>query len=59
MMMEEYLNKIKSIFDCLALAESPVSQSDLILQTLSGLNAEYTPIIDILSDKDNLTWIDL
>lgn len=31
MKMEEYLNKIKSISDCLALASSLVSHSDLIL----------------------------
>lgn len=59
MQMEEYLNKIKSIFDVLALEGSLVSQNDLIQQSLNGLDAEYTPIVDRFSDKYSLIWIDL
>ncbi|KAI4346153.1 hypothetical protein L6164_013226 [Bauhinia variegata] len=59
MKMEEYLNKIKNLFDSLTLAGSLVSTSDLITQTLSGLDSEYNLIVVQLADKENLTWVDL
>lgn len=37
--MEEYLGKMKSIADNLKLAGSPISTSDLIIQTLAGLDS--------------------
>lgn len=57
--IDEYLSKMKSIADNLSMAGSPISESDLITQVLAGLDSEYTPIVIYLTDKDNLTWIDL
>ncbi|KAK4275670.1 hypothetical protein QN277_018710 [Acacia crassicarpa] len=53
--MREYLAKMKSLSDNLTLAGCPLSLTDLITQTLAGLDTEYTPIVVILSEKDNLT----
>ena len=44
MKIEEFLNKIRSIFDNLSLARRPVSHSNLVTQFLVGLDEEYTPI---------------
>lgn len=55
----EYLSKMKLIADNLAMAGSPIPDSDLITQTLAGLDAEYTPLVVCLSEKENLTWIDM
>lgn len=41
------------------MAGSPISEADLITQTLAGLDLEYTPIVVYLSDNDNLTWFDM
>lgn len=57
--MTEYLAKIKLIYDNLLLASSPISISDLIIQTLTGLDIEYNPITVQLSNKAELTWVDL
>ena len=57
--MEEYLNKMKAIADNLAMAGSPISNYDLTTQILAGLDNEYNPIVVQLSEKDNLTWVDL
>ncbi|KAK3226645.1 hypothetical protein Dsin_006507 [Dipteronia sinensis] len=38
---------------------SPIPLSDLITQILSGLDAEYTPIVVQLSEKESLSWIKL
>ncbi|KAI4332233.1 hypothetical protein L6164_017157 [Bauhinia variegata] len=59
MKMEEYLNKMKNLSDSLTLAGSLVSTSDLITQTLNGLESEYNPIVVQLVDKENLTCVDL
>ncbi|KAK7310687.1 hypothetical protein RJT34_08347 [Clitoria ternatea] len=52
-------SKMKTLADNLKLAGSPVSTSDLIIRTLAGLDSEYNPIVVQLSDKDNMTWVDL
>lgn len=57
--MTEYLAKMKSISDNMLLSGSPISNSDLIIQTLTGLDSEYNPIFVQLSDKDDLTWVDV
>lgn len=58
--MAEYLAKMKSIIsDNLTLDGSPISNSDLIIQTLSGLDIEYNPIVVQLSDNADLTWVDM
>lgn len=57
--MIDYLSKMKSISDNLLLTGSPISNSDLITQTLSGLDIEYNPKVVQLSDKTGLTWVDV
>jgi len=59
MKMEEYLAKMKNLADKLKLARSPISNSDLMIQTLNGLDSEYNPIVVKLSDQINLSWVDL
>lgn len=53
--MCEYLTKIKFLLDNLTLADYPLSLTDLITQTLAGLDNDYTPIVVILTERDNLT----
>ena len=55
----EYLSKMKTLCDNLSMAGSPIPESDLITQTLAGLDSEFTPIVVYLSDKDNLSWFDM
>ncbi|KAK4285326.1 hypothetical protein QN277_002037 [Acacia crassicarpa] len=57
--MRDYLSKVKSISDNLNLAGSPLSLIDLVTQTLAGLDTEYTQIVVILSEKENLYRADL
>lgn len=59
MKMDQYLLKMKNLSDKLKLAGSPISSSDLIIQTLNGLDADYNPVVVKLSDQINLTWVDL
>ncbi|KAK4283817.1 hypothetical protein QN277_000728 [Acacia crassicarpa] len=53
--MRDYLSKVKSISYNLNLTGSPQSLIDLVTQTLAGLDTEYTPIVVILSEKENLS----
>ncbi|KAK4280729.1 hypothetical protein QN277_012310 [Acacia crassicarpa] len=48
--MHEYLAKIKALSDNLTLARCPLSLTDLITQTLAGLDSDYTPIVVILTE---------
>lgn len=57
--MAEYLAKMKTLSDNLLLAGCPISTKDLITQTLAGLDNEYNPIVVQLSDKIDLSWVDL
>lgn len=57
--MEEYLNKMKEIADNHILAGSLVPTSDMITQTLSGIDNEYKPIVVQLSDKEHLNWVEM
>ena len=57
--MRDYLSKVKSISNNLNLVGSPLSLTDLVTRTLAGLDTEYTPIVVILSEKENLSWADL
>ncbi|KAK4262401.1 hypothetical protein QN277_027966 [Acacia crassicarpa] len=56
--MSEYLSKMKSLADELALAGAPVAMDDLILHTLNSLDVEYNAIVAILTDKADTTWIE-
>lgn len=57
--MSDYLAKMKNISDNLLLAGCMVSSKDLITQTLAGLDSDYNPIVVQLSDKHDLSWVDL
>lgn len=59
MKMEEYLIKMKTLSNNLKLTGSPILSVDLIIQTLTGLDSEYNAIVVQLSDKIDLTWVDL
>ena len=59
MKMENYLNKMKSITDNLALVRSPIPSFGLITQVLVGLDVDYNHMVVQLSEKEDLTWIDL
>nr|KYP72245.1 hypothetical protein KK1_004833 [Cajanus cajan] len=54
---KEYLIKMRNLADNLKLVESPISTSDLIVQTLFGLDNGYNAIVIKLSNKLDLTWI--
>ncbi|CAJ2628658.1 unnamed protein product [Trifolium pratense] len=58
MKMEQYLAKMKNLADKLKLAGSPISSSDLMIQTLNGLDSEYNPVVVKLSDQTNISWVD-
>ncbi|KAK6164729.1 hypothetical protein DH2020_001593 [Rehmannia glutinosa] len=45
MPMREYLNKIKSLCDLLTSVGHGIDESDQVLHVLSGLGAEYNPVI--------------
>lgn len=55
MKMEKYLIKMKTLADKLKLAGSPISNSDLVIQTLNGLDAQYNPVVVKLADEINLS----
>lgn len=57
--MDEYLAKMKTLSDNLLLAGCPISTKDLVIQTLASLDSEYNPIVVQLSDKVDLSWVDL
>ena len=48
--MHDYLSKMKNLIDKLKLAGNPILNSDLIIQTLNGLDSEYNPIVVKLFD---------
>jgi len=49
--MEEYLAKMKGIFDQLTLMGASIVVDDLILRTLNGLDVDYNPIVVRLIDQ--------
>ncbi|RVW25398.1 Retrovirus-related Pol polyprotein from transposon RE1 [Vitis vinifera] len=51
--MMEYIQKLKHISDSLAAIGEPVLEKDQILQLLSGLGAEYNPIVASLTARDD------
>lgn len=57
--MEEYLIKMKGLADKLKLAGSAISNFDLVIQTLNGLDMDYNPIVVKLSDQIDISWIEL
>lgn len=58
MKMDDYLGKMKSLSDQLQLAGAPVTEGDLIMLTLGGLDGEYTPVTVVLNRVPNLSWIE-
>lgn len=60
--MTEYLNKMRTISDQLALAGAPVSITDLVLQVLNGLDSEYNGVVSLvakMADDPNLSWTEV
>lgn len=57
--MEDYLIKMENMTDKLKLAGNPVSTSDLIIQTLNGLDYEYNHVVVKHSDQTTPRWVDL
>jgi len=57
--MEDYLMKMKDLADKLKMAGSPISNADLVIQTLNGLDVDYNPVVVKLSDQINISWVDL
>lgn len=56
--MEDYLGRMKRIYDQLALAGAPITTEELIMHTLNGLHADYNAIVVKLIDQPNLTWVE-
>jgi hypothetical protein len=54
--MVEYLRKMRSWADVLAIVGSPYSDTLLVASVLSGLDAEYMPIIVSLETNPSTTW---
>lgn len=49
--MSDYPNYLKEIFDKLAAADDPISESDLVAYTFSGLSDNYESFIDSIQTK--------
>ncbi|XP_060196923.1 uncharacterized protein LOC132626175 [Lycium barbarum] len=49
--IESYVKRLKSIADSLAAIDSPISDSDMVLQLLAGLPSEYEPLKKIISSR--------
>lgn len=50
--MDEYLQSIKAIVDVLALAQLPISDDDLVIQSLNGLNSKFHGIATAMRARD-------
>ena len=59
MKMDPYLLKMMNFAHKLKMAGSLISNSDLMIQTLNGLDADYNPVVVKLYDQINLSWVDL
>jgi len=57
MKMDQYLLKMKNFADKLKLAGSPISNLDLMIQTLNGLDVDYNLVVVKLSNQINLSWV--
>lgn len=57
--MAKYLAKMKIVADNLLLARCPISLNDLISQTLAGVDIEYNYIVVQISNKTELSWVEL
>lgn len=52
--MREYLNKIKTCYDLLALAGQRISEEDQVLHILASLGPEYDPMIVTITSKADI-----
>ncbi|WVZ03181.1 hypothetical protein V8G54_023987 [Vigna mungo] len=59
MKMEQYLVKMKNLIDKLKLAGSPISNSNLVIQTLNGLDSDYNPMVVKLSNEIDINCVEL
>jgi len=57
--MDQYLLKMKNFANKLKLARLSISNLDLMIQMLNGLNVNYNSMVVKLSDQINLSWVDL
>ncbi|XP_055815269.1 uncharacterized protein LOC129885080 [Solanum dulcamara] len=49
--IESYVKKLKSLANSLAEMDSPISDSDMVLQLLAGLPTQYLPLQKTISSK--------
>ncbi|KAL3347644.1 hypothetical protein AABB24_021357 [Solanum stoloniferum] len=49
--IESYVKKLKSIANSLAEMDSPISDSDMVLQLLAGLPIQYLPLKNTISSR--------
>ena len=54
--LEEYLNKMKSIFNGLSMVGELFPMKDLISCVLVGLDSKYTPIMVQINAKYSISW---
>lgn len=54
---EEYIVRVRSLADRLKLACAPMSNSDLMIQTLDVLDYDYNPVVVKLRDQIKLIWV--
>ena len=57
--MVEYLRPKKAWADSLALAEDPYPETHLIADVLSGLDADYFPIVLQIEGRSSTSWQEL
>ncbi|TXG59671.1 hypothetical protein EZV62_014244 [Acer yangbiense] len=57
--MEEYLKQMKSWADVLAIAGDPYPEPLLISNVLSGLDADYMPIVVLIESRESISWQEL
>ncbi|OMO79651.1 hypothetical protein CCACVL1_13538 [Corchorus capsularis] len=56
--ISDYLQKLKTVVDNLAIADHPVSDQDLILQILAGLGPEYDSLVVSVSTRSETVTMD-
>ncbi|TXG72772.1 hypothetical protein EZV62_001351 [Acer yangbiense] len=57
--MEEYLKQMKSWADVLAIVGDPYPEPLLISNVLSGLDADYMPIVVLIESRESISWQEL
>lgn len=58
--MIDYLNKMRQIADQLAMADAPISTTDLILHVLNGLDNDCNGVVSVIvnmADSHDVSWV--